>query len=262
MQQNIHSRSEGFKLASSMAEDLGLTDYRFPYMTEDDCRAANVKLQTFLQCSRSNDELRAIVPNFAAHFLHPLVAAYKLKGAGGCYGTAMLLVMESPYFVKFLQKNDRRLFVHHTREMLKLDTVDLSPLTVLTWLKIFVELDIYSKLFYRRVRQLPAPTRDAVLKWILCVKNETARRMYTNNQGHLSNVAPNKAVIGLCDSLMDSLRTSMTWEEITSSSPIFTARGLSFHIVGAVEQQLIVAKNISGLTGPVGPVTAEIVFGG
>ncbi|KAJ7153169.1 hypothetical protein C8R43DRAFT_950567 [Mycena crocata] len=245
MPQNIHSRSAGFKIASSLAKDLGLFDYRYMYMTEDDRQAANYK------------------PNFVAHFIHPLVAAYRMHGAGGCYGCAMLLVIESPYFVKYLRKNDRRLFVHHTREMLKVETLNLSPTAILEWLSIFVMLDIYSKLFHRRVRQISAQTREDVLKWTLRVKNETARCIFTNKQDNASGIGLNKNVIALCDSLMDTLKKRMTWDEITSSSPIFTDRDPDFfrilsivpslklreNSVVAVEQQLIVAKNISGSTG-------------
>ncbi|KAJ7150588.1 hypothetical protein C8R43DRAFT_951550 [Mycena crocata] len=200
MEQNIQPGVTGVSHSSLLAEDLdlGLINYRYIYMTEHDRQAANVKHK------------------FAEDFLRLLVAAYRLCGAGDCYGTAMLLVIETPHFIKFLRKNDRQLFVHHTCQMLKVKTLNLSPNTVLTWLKIFVELDIYSKLFHRRVRRIPAQMRNNVLKWTLGVKNETARRIYTNNQGDPSNVAPNE---------------------------------LRENCVVAVKQQLIVAKLISSSTG-------------
>ncbi|KAJ7076215.1 hypothetical protein C8R43DRAFT_966009 [Mycena crocata] len=67
------------------------------------------------------------------------------------------------------------------------------------------------------------------------VKNETARRIYANNQGDLSNVAPNElTVLPSCQALIflcDSLKKSMTWEEITFTSPIFVDRDQdSFHM--------------------------------
>ncbi|KAJ7176424.1 hypothetical protein C8R43DRAFT_1118951 [Mycena crocata] len=251
MQQNIQSRSAGFKIASSLAQDLGLFDYRYMYMTEDDRQAASYKLEVFLDASRSNEVLRVIVPNFVAHFIHPLVAAYRMHGAGGCYGCAMLLVIESPYFVKYLRKNDRRLFVHHTREMLKVETLNLSPTAILEWLAIFVVLDIYSKLFHRRVRQISAQTREDVLKWTLRVKNETARRIFTNKQGNASGIGLNKTgtqTSSACIFRSLIVGPSTNIASIPSLS-IVPSLKLRENSVVAVEQQLIVAKNISGSTG-------------
>ncbi|KAJ7150014.1 hypothetical protein C8R43DRAFT_951576 [Mycena crocata] len=257
-------------IASSLAETLGLVDNLFPSMTDEDRQAADNTLHVFIEidCDKKSESEKwraPVVANLTANFLHPLVAAYRLHGAGGCYGTAMLLVIQSPYFVKFLRNKGRGLFVHHARKMAKLITVDLSyglelsAVALISWLRIFVQLNTYAKLFPQRVRGLPTQTCKNVLKWSLRVKNETVRRILTTKE-HRSNVASNdvrfltpkpnsaasvlseysQAVIALCT----CIAPLHCWVfNILPSSNLRESNALG------AKQQFIVAKNISGLTG-------------
>ncbi|KAJ7211123.1 hypothetical protein B0H12DRAFT_1242611 [Mycena haematopus] len=145
--------------------------------------------------------------NFAARFLAPLAAACELFGGGSSYATVLLLVVDTPYFTKWMRNNDVWYYTNYVDQLLLIDiesgnanhmllpsslmthlcNAQIPPKEILQWLHLLAHLRMYAAMS-RSVRKISKKKRCSVERWALCAKNQSARALYGGSAGAYDKV--------------------------------------------------------------------------
>ncbi|KAJ7226482.1 hypothetical protein B0H12DRAFT_1077780 [Mycena haematopus] len=149
----------------------------------------------------------ASASNFAARFLAPLAAACELFGGGSSYATVLLLVVDTPYFTKWMRNNDVWYYTNYVDQLLLIDiesgnanhmllpsslmthlcNAQIPPKEILQWLHLLAHLRMYAAMS-RSVRKISKKKRCSVGHWALCAKNQSARALYGGSAGAYDKV--------------------------------------------------------------------------
>ncbi|KAJ7915972.1 hypothetical protein B0H13DRAFT_2323836 [Mycena leptocephala] len=169
------------RLATRLAEDLALEATAFKHLSDRDRKAVEYRVEIFMKLmgdarGDDHDNLTIALSNFASRFLPPLVAACEWFGGGGCYGAVLLLVVQTPYFAKYIQANGAWFYANYVERLIQVnvESDDIASTAVLQCLQILSHLMMYA-LIFRRVRKISKRTRHEVERWMLCAKNHSKR---------------------------------------------------------------------------------------